>query len=97
MKILRRIKAKWHGVPFCTREWYNYLAYTKEEDANGIIIFDSCNDYIDPPRIGGLVTYRYKQQLYRYRVVAYQNENRNRDWLYDTDYICPIIEFVRKL
>ena len=82
MKILRQIKAKWYGVPFCVRVWYNFLAHTREKDANGIIIF---------------VTYRYKQQLYQYRVVAYQDENPNRDWLYGSDYIHPIIEFVRKL
>ena len=97
MKILRQIKAKWYGVPFCVRVWYNFLAHTREKDANGIIIFDDEKCYIEPPIVGGLVTYRYKQQLYQYRVVAYQDENPNRDWLYYTDYIHPIIEFVRKL
>ena len=97
MKILRKIRAKIYGVPFRTREWYNCLAHTREEDANGIIIFDDKDDYIEPPRIGDLVTYRYKKQLYQYRVVAYQDENPDRDWFYDTDYIHPIIEFVRKL
>lgn len=98
MKILRKIRAKKYGVPFRIRVFYNYLAHVRKENYDdGIIIFDDKNDYIDPPRIGGLVTYRYKKQLYQYRVVAYQNENPNRDWFYDTDYIHPIIEFVRKL
>ena len=97
MKILRRIRAKRYGVPFRKREWYNSLAHFREEDVNGIIIFDDKGNYIDPPGIGGLVTYRYKKQLYQYRVVGYQNESRYRDWLYDTDYIHPVIEFVRKL
>lgn len=97
MKILRRIRAKRYGVPFRKREWYNRLAHIREEDANGIIIFGNDDRYIDPPKVGGLVTYRYKKQLYQYRVVGYQNESRYRDWLYNTDYINPIIEFVRKL
>lgn len=97
MKILRKIRAKKYGVPFRERVWYNSLAHTRAEDANGIVIFDNNDKYIDPPRIGGLVTYRYKQQLYQYKVVAYKNDSRYRDWLYDTDYINPIIEFVRKL
>ena len=100
VKILKRLQAKKFGVPFRKREWYNYRAMVGEERANekgAIEIFDENGRYIDCPGIGGFVIYKKNGGEYKYKIVDFKNESRNRDWLYDTDYICPVIEFVCKM
>lgn len=102
MKILRKIRAKKHKVPFMERMWYNYMAMIpKEERENGerryIIIFDKDGNYIDCPNVGGFVIVYHYGKLYLYKVVRFENESRNRDWLFDGDWIHPIVEFVKPL
>ena len=96
----RKIKAKKLGIPFRKREWYNYRAMLSKEELpeySFIEIFNENGRYIDCPPIGGTVIYNIKGKKYLYRVVDFKNESRNRDWLYDTDYINPIIEFVEEI
>lgn len=100
MRIIRKIKSRIYKVPFRDRVWYNLMAMlpVKERKTVGYIdIFDENDNYIDCPKIGGMVKYRYKGNLYLYKIVDFQNESRDRDWIFDTDYIHPIIEFVKKL
>ena len=100
VKILKRLQAKKFGVPFREREWYNYRAMVGEERANkmgAIQIFDENKRYIDCPGIGGFVIYKKNGAEYKYKIVGFKNESMNRDWLFDTDYIHPVIEFVCKM
>lgn len=100
MKLLRFIKAKIYGVPFRKKMWYNFMAMLSEETRKShsyIIIFDENNDYIDCPEISGMVKVHHSGKIYQYKVVGFKNESRNRDWLYGTDYINPIVEFVKPL
>lgn len=73
----------------------------KKERGNGerryIIIFDKDGNYIDCPNEGGFVTVYHFGKLYLYKVVGFENESRNRDWLFDGDWINPIVEFVKPL
>lgn len=97
--IPRKMAAKRAGVPFREKKWYNYRAMLSSEslaDNTFIEIFDATGRYIDCPSIGREVILNAKGKRYVYRVVGFKNESRNRDWLYDTDYINPVIEFVRK-
>ena len=99
-KILKKLQAKKFGVPFRKREWYNYRAMAGEERANkrgAIQIFDKNGRYIDCPEIGGFVIYQKNGEKYKYKIVGFENESRNRDYLYDSDYIHPIIEFICKM
>lgn len=58
--------------------------------------FDKDGKYIYP--IKGLdVIYYVKGKRYVYTIVGFDNDSKDKDWLYDTDYINPIIEFKRKL
>ena len=43
------------------------------------------------------VIYNDKGKRYEYKIIGFKNESRNRDWLYDTDYINPVIEHIRKI
>lgn len=100
MKIIRRIIASINGVPFREKMWYNYMAMIpkNERDSIGkkyIVIFDKDGEYIKCPKIGELVTVYYWGKLYLYKVIDFQNESRYRDWLYEGDWINPIIEFVK--
>ena len=95
----RMRQAKKYGVPFCKRMWYNYRAMLPKDilsEKSFIEIFDESGRYIDCPGIGGEVVYNNRGERYRYRVVGFKNESRYRDWLYDTDYIHPVVEFMGK-
>ena len=102
--FIRRIRAAKCGTPFRTKEWYNFRAHiskdTKDEYAH-IEIFDTTkpkySQYIPCPSYGGTVVYNNKGKRYLYKIVGFRNESRDRDWLYDTDYINIVIEFVRPL
>lgn len=99
-RISRKRKAKKYGVPFRERKWYNYRAMLPKDTLakkSFIEIFDENGHYIDCPPVGGEVIYNDKGQRYLYRIVGFKNESRNRDWLYDSDYICPVVEFLRKV
>ena len=99
-RIIQFIKAQLLGVPFTTRVWYNFRAMlSKDELLNHsfIEIFDERGSYIDCPPVGGTVIYNIKGKKYLYEVVGFKNESRSRDWLYDTDYINPIIRFVKPI
>lgn len=109
MKIIQKIKEKFsekrlkkeaasYGVPFQEREWYNYRAMLPKDvlkDKTFIEIFDSHGNYIDCPGIGGTVILNSRGRRFEYKVVGFKNESRNRDWLYDTDFINPIIRYQR--
>lgn len=99
-RISRKREAKKYGVPFREREWYNFRAMLSKDslaDNSFIEIFDENGRYIDCPCVGGEVVYNSKGQRYLYRIVGFENESRNRDWLYDMDYINPVVEYLRKL
>lgn len=98
--LFRRASAVMHKVPFRKRVWYNYRAMLPSDELSGksfVEIFDERGRYVDCPGIGGTLVYNVDGTRYLYRVVDFKNESRNRDWLYDTDYINPVIEFVKPL
>lgn len=100
MRFTRFIKSKIYNVPFRTRVWYNLMAMLPKEKRtsnNYINIFDKDGRYIDCPGIGKFVHYFYNGSWYLYKIVGFDNERRDRDWLYDTDYIHPVIEFVKQI
>lgn len=100
MKIIRKIKAHIYKVPFKVKEWYNYRAMLSEKnlkDKSFIEIFDDRGNYIDCPGIGCEVIYNICGIKYLYKIIDFDNSNRNSDWLYGTDYINPVIEFIKKL
>ena len=99
--LKRKREAKKYGVPFRTREWYNFRAMLPREEREKNIhsyieIFDNKGHYIDCPSVGKEIKYNHKGELFVYRIIGFENESRNRDWLYDSDYIHPIIEYARK-
>ena len=59
--------------------------------------FDNEGNYIYPIEVGMDVIYYVKGKRYVYTIVGFDNDRPDKDWLYDTDYINPIIEFKRKL
>lgn len=96
--IFRFVQARLLGVPFTTRVWYNFKAMlpTRALSNNSFVeIFDEDGRYINCPSIGGTVVYNIKGKRYIYEVIGFKNESRYRDWLNDTDYINPIIRFVK--
>ena len=96
----RKIEAKNEGLKFRQRAWYNYRAMLPVDnlkDKSFIEIFDKNGSYIDCPPIGKEVIYNNKGKRYIYKIIGFDNDSRNRDWLYDTDYINPIIEYIGKL
>jgi len=100
MKFIRKVRAFINKVPFRKRVWYNYRAMLPSEHLAGksfVEIFDENDKYIDCPNVGGFLVYNVNGYKYLYRVIGFENESRNRDWLYDTDYINPVIEFVKPL
>lgn len=102
MKLIRRFLAKCYKVPFRKRVWYNLMAMLPKEEIESnnrtfVEIFDKDGFYIDCPSIGGTVIYNQKGTKFLYKIVGFQNESRNRDWMYDTDYINPVIEFIKKI
>lgn len=107
MKLINFIKGLWlrreakrEGVPFRERMWYNYRAMLYKEilhEKSFIEIFDKDGKYIDCPGIGGEVIYNDHGRRYRYRVIGFKNDSPNRDWLYGSDYIHPVVEYVGKV
>ena len=94
------INALRYNAPFRKRVWYNFRAMLPLKELIGysfVEIFDEDDNYISCPGIGGTVVYNINGRKFLYRVVGFQNESRNRDWLYDTDYINPVIEFIKPL
>lgn len=90
-------KAAVLGVPFRTRVWYNYQAFIPKEeykDKRYVEIFDEQDRYIVCPPVGGTVVYNCKGVRCLYLVVGFKNESPDRDWLYESDYINPVIEFI---
>ena len=93
-------KARRYHVPFRKKVWYNWMVYTLKEERNstdGIVVFDKDGCYISCPKIGGVVKYRCKGDLYSYRVVGFDNDSPYKDWLFESDRIYPIIEFISKV
>ena len=107
MKLINLIKPLWlrreakrEGVPFRECMWYNYRAMLPKDilaEKSFIEIFDADGRYINCPGIGGEVVYNAHGRRYRYRVVGFKNDSPNRDWLYDNDYINPVVEYVGKV
>lgn len=100
MKLWRMIQARRHKVPFRSREWYNFRAHIRKEECpryDFIEIFDDDGKYIPCPQIGEHVIYNVHGTKYIYKVVGFKNNSMYSDWLYDSDYINPIIEFVKPL
>lgn len=98
--LLKRREAKREGVPFKKRMWYNYRAMLSKDslaERSFIEIFDKNNRYIKCPGIGGTVNYNNKGRRYLYEIIGFDNDSRNRDWLYDSDYINPIVRYVGKV
>ena len=110
MGILKRIKrwfslyrrmseAEKYGVPFRDREWYNYMAMipkAERKEYSFIEIFDANGKYVACPSVGGEVILNNKGERYVYEVVGFKNDSPMSDWLYDGDWINPIIEYLRK-
>jgi len=98
-RFRRKYEAKRFGVPFRTKEWYNLRAMLGKDDLSKhrfIEIFDESKNYIECPGVGGEVILSYYGQRFRYRVIGFENESPYKDWLYDSDYINPIIEYIAK-
>ena len=98
--LKRKREAKREGVPYQERMWYNYRAMLSKTDLakySFIEIFDADGSYINCPGIGGTVIYNDKGQRYLYEVIGFDNNSRDSDWLYDGDWINPIVRYVEKL
>lgn len=100
MKLIRKLLAKLYHVPFEVTVWYNYRAMLPKNELEGktfVECFDEEGKYIFPPKKGENVIYNIKGERYVYKIIGFNNDRRDKDWLYDTDYINPIIQFVKKL
>lgn len=100
ISLVRRFLARKYKVPYQTRIWYNYQAMLSKDEydeSNFVVIFDFRGKYIPCPKTGETVTYHIQGNDYQYRIVGFDNDRVDRDWLYPTDYINPIIQFVKKL
>lgn len=98
--LKRKREAKREGVPYQERMWYNYRAMLSKADLaeNSFIeIFDADGIYINCPGIGGTVIYNNKGRRYLYEVIEFDNNSRDSDWLYEGDWINPIVRYVKKL
>lgn len=100
-KLLKRKReAKREGVPYQKREWYNYRAMLSKDELaekSFIEIFDRDGRYINCPGIGGTIIYNNKGKRYMYEIIGFDNASRCSDWLYDGDWINPIVRYVSKL
>lgn len=97
--LLKRREAKREGVPYEKRMWYNYRAMLSKDELaekSFIEIFDKSGCYINCPGIGGTVVYNNKGRRYLYEIIGFKNESRYSDWLYDGDWINPIVRYVGK-
>ncbi len=93
----RKAEAKRNGVEFRFKKWYNLRAMLPKDELvkhSFIEIFDKDGRYIDCPSIGGEVILNHHGERYKYKVVGFQNQDRDSDWLYETDYINPVIEYL---
>ena len=100
MKIIRRIKAAIEKVPFEHKEWYNFMAHIPKEEYtkySHIVCFDENGKYIRCPQIGSEVVWQSGERKYIYKIVGFRNQSAYSDWLYDSDYINPVIQFVRAI
>ena len=100
IKLIRKILARRLGVPFQVTVWYNYRAMLPKNELEGetfVECFDEDGKYIYPPEKGENVIYNIKGERYVYKIIGFNNDRRDKDWLYATDYINPIIEFMKKL
>ena len=99
MRLIRKLMAKYYQVPFRQKVWYNYrvMLGRDHKDKTFVECFDKEGGYIYPIEIGMEVIYYVKGKRYAYTIVDFDNDSKDKDWLYDTDYINPIIEFKRKL
>ena len=98
IKIIRKLLAWHYKVPFRQKVWYNCQAMLGRdyEYKTFVECFDKDGNYIYP--IKGLdVIYYVKGKRYVYTIVGFDNDSKDSDWIYDTDYINPIIEFKRNL
>ena len=99
IKIIRKLLAKYYKVPFCKKVWYNYRAMLGRDHEYKTFVecFDNEGNYIYPIDVGMDVIYYVKGKRYVYTIVGFDNDRQDKDWLNDTDYINPIIEFKKKL
>lgn len=99
LKIFRKMLARYYKVPFPKKEWYNYRAMLGTDVSGKTFIesFDDNNKYILPPKKGEEVIYNVKGKRYVYIVVGFEDDSPNRDWLFDYDWVNPIIQFKKKL
>lgn len=98
--LKRKREAKREGVPYKERMWYNYRAMLSKDrldEKSFIEIFDADGRYINCPGIGGTVIYNDKGRRFLYEVIGFDNNSPNRDWLYEGDWINPIVRYVEKL
>ena len=98
--LKRKREAKREGVPYQGRVWYNYRAMLSKADLaedSFIEIFDADGRYIKCPDVGGTVIYNDKGRRFLYEVIGFDNDSPNSDWLYDDDWINPIVRYVGKL
>jgi len=100
--IIRKLFAKYiYHIPFTKKAWYNFQAMIPSDTYNErsfIVIFNEQNKYIPCPPIGSNVVYKIHGVSYLYKIIGFENESPYKDWLYpDSDYINPIIEFMKKL
>ena len=98
-RLKRKHEAKREGVPYKKRMWYNYQAtLSKEELAKEsfIEIFNEDDCYIICPDIGGTIIYNNKGKRYLYEIIGFDNASRCSDWLYEGDWINPIVRYVMK-
>jgi len=99
-QLKRKREAKREGVPYKKRMWYNYRAMLSKDELaekSFIEIFDENGRYINCPGIGGTIIYNNKGKRYLYEIIGFDNASRCSDWLYDSDYINPIVRYVKKL
>lgn len=99
-QLKRKHEAKNEGIPYQKRMWYNYRAMLPKDklaERSFIEIFDGDGRYINCPGIGGTIIYNNKGKRYLYEIIGFDNESRCRDWLYDYDWINPIVRYVGKL
>ena len=100
MKLFKKLLAKLYKVPFEKKVWYNYRAMLPKRELEGktfVECFDANGKYIYPPEKGENVIYNIQGQRFLYKIVGFDNDRRDKDWLYSTDYINPIIQFVKRL
>lgn len=99
VKIIRKLLASYYKLPFRLKVWYNYrvMLGRDHEYKTFVECFDKDGKYIYPIEVGMDVIYYVKGKRYVYTIVGFDNDRPDKDWLYDTDYINPIIEFKKKL